>query len=1505
MKNLKQVLALGMAFSLSLSTMASAAFTDQKDIKAAEAVDMLAALGVIQGYEDGSFKPEGTVTRAEAAKMIYTIRNGGNSNADSFKSVATSFTDISGHWAEGYIKYCQSMGIIAGKSATTFDPNGTVTGVELAKMMLVTLGYNAEKAGLVGATWSQKTLALAGENGLLDDVYSDLASGCPRQYAAQIMYNSVLAPTVVLRENVYSNKNLLGTDNDTIGEKYMGLVQTTVKLEKNSHMDGALKNGEVQVSVTAQNKGTAIAAAGTKYITFKVDKIETKIGEDFKLLWKDINNNKDLDRNDKVYGMYTSNTTSVINITANDIDELKDSADAAKVKLNGTKYEVATSGNIYNNYQSTTSWTTSNDGKKAIEELSAKTGDKVRVILNENNKITDVYVIKSQLYKVTAVSGDKISIAGVGTIDKTKNDTIVYDGIAKDDVVAVTQLYKGANELDDATFIVEKAETVTGKLTGYTGTKKLIVDGTTYKIYGEAAMKANLTDDYIQQMDNDKIDTTVTLYLVNGYVQAAKSDSEQAKQYAIVTAVDQNGKFDSTFNAPRVELVLADGTKKTVTIHKDSTIYNDSTQVSGSAIGQGIGKVDKNTPAMKAGDIKDALKVGDIVKYVEMSNGQFKVEECAKYDTAASAGTQLYDKDAKTFAGTVTSGDCVLFYNNADNTGKSVGDSDYKYEIKATTIRSLNNIKTVHSSTLYSASTKDGKVVAAYIDLGDRPSGATAATVYGIISADPVTTNKDGDTYKLYKVDTNEGTLDVYAETKTTLRKGDVVGFDKSSNNTYIANDFTVYYNQSDKTMSNGMAVAITEYDEKAKTITYATEITKKTTNDYEATKKNTLAVDNNVKIAYINADGNKAGDTGFGVQAFNPANGYLNAILVVDTNNKVVGIIVNTNDDTNILDKKEAGEGVVAGMVVPTDKQNAQTIIDLNNKLGETDVNFTGDLKDSSTAIVVPANTTLKVGGKLTLTTMPTINGTLEAASIDASGLTVTSVSDMQKLVNSTSNLEVKSIDMPTLAGMVYKTPAGNTKADLTIDSGKTVKSVGDLTLGANKTIEVNGKLIVNDVKGIENIANLSGKGTIQVGSNNAAVSITEYVSKNTVSDATKVDNTIAALKAKFTKTTDANDGSTADKPWANDATVYAEDGNAKINLLTSVTGVSANVTATVEKAGDTKISTVTYADGALTGTGTGITVGDLVVKFTVKSGSTEKIVYAKFTTAAYKKQITASSTVAEVNEAIKTENVTIEGDWTPSDKSTAIVVPDGKKLTVNGKLTIGDMPNTNSSGNITATSIDATGVFSMNGTNVEKLFKYSSDVTVGEVTDAVTVDKDSAKFTATSVVGKLTVTNAAQVTISGSVNSVVLTKGDVTVGSITDYASSTSVAGQTLTITGDVSEGKTLPAGLAGTTVFAGNVTGALTLDAASNVVFNKSVDIGTVIDTNNKTKNGAKITFKEAPTNLAITANNNDGFFATTTDGTTAETEVGNIKLDVVYTNTASQGDSTSHSAWVPAS
>ena len=311
---------------------AGAAFTDQADIKVDdEVVNTLVSLGVVEGFEDGSFQPNGTVTRAQMAKMIYVLRTG-NSDASAYNNEKTTFTDINGHWAAGYIKYCQSLGIIAGKSSTIFAPNAQVTAQEAAKMLLVTLGYNAEKAGLVGAGWAAKTNALADEAGLLEDVNTSFTAACPRQYAAQLIYNTIFAKTVVLRDGEYTKYGYDNTPNPTVGEKYMGLEEYTGIFNGNDNVVSTLKEGEISV--------------GSQTATFDMD--NDLIGEEVTVLYKDHKNGTDgkLDTKDTVFGVYATGETKVYNITSGDLQD----GDDAKIKFNDKEYKATAKINVIENY---------------------------------------------------------------------------------------------------------------------------------------------------------------------------------------------------------------------------------------------------------------------------------------------------------------------------------------------------------------------------------------------------------------------------------------------------------------------------------------------------------------------------------------------------------------------------------------------------------------------------------------------------------------------------------------------------------------------------------------------------------------------------------------------------------------------------------------------------------------------------------------------------------------------------------------------------------------------------------------------------------------------------------------------------------------------------------------------------------------------------------------------------------------------------------------------------
>ena len=323
-----------LAFACAFTMFAGAAsFTDQADINTdnVEAVDLLTTLGIIKGYEDGSFNPEGTVTRAEMAKMIYTIRNDGNDDASAYETVTTTFQDVSGHWAEGYIKYLQNTGIVAGKSATQFDPDSQVTTGEAMKMALALGGYDEEHAGLTGISWLNNTVSLATTNGLTDDVASAIAGGCTRQDAAQILAN-VLSMTAVrwssvVEDFVNDSEEGLSFSGDAIsvGRKWMDLWTNigtlveidghdlTIQMSSSDEADSDLKTDEADNEI-------GFTSLDTDYTDL--------LGQKVKILFNDGKVNS-------VIGVFATSDNTVYTANASDVD-----VDGNDLKIDGTAYRL-------------------------------------------------------------------------------------------------------------------------------------------------------------------------------------------------------------------------------------------------------------------------------------------------------------------------------------------------------------------------------------------------------------------------------------------------------------------------------------------------------------------------------------------------------------------------------------------------------------------------------------------------------------------------------------------------------------------------------------------------------------------------------------------------------------------------------------------------------------------------------------------------------------------------------------------------------------------------------------------------------------------------------------------------------------------------------------------------------------------------------------------------------------------------------------------------------------
>ena len=834
---------------------AGAAFTDSADIKATEAVDMLTALGVIDGFEDGSFQPNGTVTRAQMAKMIYVARTG-NSNADSYASTPTTFTDITGHWAAGYIKYCQSLGIIAGKSSTTFAPNAQVTAQEAAKMLLVTLGYDATKAGLTGAGWASKTNALADENGLLKDVNTSFTAACPRQYAAQLIYNTIFAKTVVLRDGSYTKYGYDNTPNPTVGEKYMGLEEFTGIFKGNDNVVSTLKEGEIQIDGTADNKKYPAKA------TFDMD--NELIGEEVTVLYKDHKNGTDgkLDTKDTVFGVYATGETTVYVITSGDLQN----GDDAKIKFGDKEYKAAANINVVENYIGTGTSTAVAAFGKVGSTAGKYYGDYPTDIkfIAQDGEITTAYVNTYTLARVTAVNSTKVSINnGVGTVEFEDNN--IYDGIKKDDIVVVQTFYNKDADKDDARTTVTKAAVESGKLDGYKGAEKVTFGGKTYTVMGGKFAATSIDSDFESTVE-DQIGESYDFYFIGDYVAAVKMTSDGTKNYAVVMGT--TGEANNKANPLKAAIKKADGSEATVELDTDGITAN--------------------------------VKENAIIKYSEISSTKIKIKDAKDIvnPTTASTSTKVYVKDTKSFDGIVTASDAPLFVLKKNDY--------YVY-----TIRNLNDV-TVADKGLYSKITDDGKVVAAFVTLDGTPSGASADTVYGIVSKANGTVKIDDTYYTEFAVDTFDkaGTADtkkvLIESTNSKLKKGNLVSFDIASNDIYNDGDITVYTDGYSKGTVTATAAWVKDYDAKGEILTTWNDVTKNGS-VFEGNKKSdgsddvtVTAFDDDAVIAYVSVDDEK-GTTDNGVPAFDGVKGFKN-VLVVKDGSKIVGLFVDT--DNNILNQ-------------------------------------------------------------------------------------------------------------------------------------------------------------------------------------------------------------------------------------------------------------------------------------------------------------------------------------------------------------------------------------------------------------------------------------------------------------------------------------------------------------------------------------------------------------------------------------------------------------------------
>lgn len=565
-------LVLALVMTMSLVTIGAGAteykdLTDKKEIQYEEAVAVLNKLGIITGYEDGSFKPTGALTRGAAAKIIVSLMIGSDA-ASSLTVAAAPYKDVPvTNTFAAVISYCKTAGYINGYSDGTFRPTAALTGYAFAKMLLGALGYKGTVEGFSGSGWTMKVASVGNTAGLYNDFNTPFQgnAGITREQACQLALNTLKATEVEYKGD---KVNVTGSGiNVSIDGSDRQNVVNTSKTDGNIYKTGSSMGKDGYMQFAEEHFTDLKQVVGT-------------ITDDFgrpsnKWSFKNV-----------TIGTYAK--TADFSFTANgsgdsSLDKLK------SLGIDGYKVDSSTSVMVNNDNNASTVFAgaTSNPVKLSsnstwMNKLTDLFGNGVAVQVFIDDTTADlikaIVVIRTEMMEVNSVSSKNVSLKqaddtaphqAVATVKDTDDAFASLKGLKVEDYTLVTYRKDGANYVVDS---AAAPQTVTGALTAVSRNDKNEVNGVT--VGGTAYKLAKVKDfNTFKDLTAASISATkkdVTLYLdAYGYATYIK-DAGNTSNYMIVGDKYQtlvNGKLVTTltgWDMKGVEASINIGTADTI-----------------------------------------------------------------------------------------------------------------------------------------------------------------------------------------------------------------------------------------------------------------------------------------------------------------------------------------------------------------------------------------------------------------------------------------------------------------------------------------------------------------------------------------------------------------------------------------------------------------------------------------------------------------------------------------------------------------------------------------------------------------------------------------------------------------------------------------------------------------------------------------------------------------------------------------------------------------------------
>ena len=535
-KFLSLVLALVMTMSLVTVSAGAKDFTDDSSITYKEAVDVISALGVVDGYSGGDFRPDDVLTRGAAAKIICNLILG-PTTASALSAGTAPFKDVPvTNTFAGYITYCSQQGIISGYADGTFRPTGTLSGNAFMKMLLGALGYDSKIENYTGANWTVSVIKQAVGIGLDDGNDEFLGSkAVTRQEAALYAFNMLQATMVE-----YDKKDTIVVGDITINSASTRKdVENTAKNETIED-DDKMQFAEKYFDDLKLSDGTDDFARPANVWRLKSEKIGTyakeadatytaKVAVDD--IYADLDLGSSVDKKDvSVYIDGVENTKGKVNVPV----DITKNDDDTKFGANGVLTEV-----FYDD----------DDDTVVITLVNTYVGTINRSVAAKGNK--DAYV---------EIAPEDVKPDGVNGIQDFETAESF-----EDDAYVLYTYSQSANEVKSVALAEEVTGTVTraenaDNTTDGQDKKSLTIGGTKYNASANAAG---------QDVGSVSVDEEYTIYLdAYGYMIYIE-ENDEIGDYALLV----NSQDKSDFSNNRALLVFADGTEKVVDTTENYKYY--------------------------------------------------------------------------------------------------------------------------------------------------------------------------------------------------------------------------------------------------------------------------------------------------------------------------------------------------------------------------------------------------------------------------------------------------------------------------------------------------------------------------------------------------------------------------------------------------------------------------------------------------------------------------------------------------------------------------------------------------------------------------------------------------------------------------------------------------------------------------------------------------------------------------------------------------------------------